>query len=547
MREPSFGLTLAFPFLTLIAAGCQSLPSPHGNRSMNDSQLGPALAESIDVIAHSGHRSDALTRAQVRHRHLLARHLPRLLAEAKAEGSDKADPSPDSNELDQIASVVDSGGSPDGLKRAGIGVPLVVRRAARDDPNAPRFGYHLAATLVAQPDEKPDHQRQVVGQTWPVGGATAKVPEEISGETTGEAAGCCQVDLVDPRRVARVPTTTGTLPVAMDLYAPIQATRATNVAPMAAVGNLLRPGRFTDEPRIIFLQPFDANKTPVVLVHGLLSTPWVWKPLVTELLGDPRIRDCCQFWFFYYPTGQPVPLSALQLRQALDDAVARTQLNRKMILIGHSMGGILSRVQVSRLEPARAEQVFPGVSELSADNRVRQALIFVPRADVSRVVFLFVPHRGSALASNGLGALAIRLIRLPDTLLKETEYAFGQLAGHQSQRLPTSIHGLSPRSAFMRALNTTTPSVPTHSIIGNRGRGDGSRGSDGVVPVRSARLPSASSELVVPTGHGGFGHPAAVDEIKRIILMDVAQGQTRNGADTHARALAAQLENSRIR
>ncbi|WPL17161.1 hypothetical protein Thiowin_02153 [Thiorhodovibrio winogradskyi] len=58
----------------------------------------------------------------------------------------------------------------------------------------------------------------------------------------------------------------------------------------------------------------------------MLPTPWVWKPLVTELLADPRIRDCCQFWFFYYPTGQPVPLSALELRRALDDAVARTQL-----------------------------------------------------------------------------------------------------------------------------------------------------------------------------------------------------------------------------
>jgi hypothetical protein len=65
--------------------------------------------------------------------------------------------------------------------------------------------------------------------------------------------------------------------------------------------------------------------------------------------------------------------------------------------------------------------------------------------------------------------------------------------------------------------------VPVHSVIGNRGRGDGSAGSDGVVPVRSARVAGAESELIVPTGHGGFGHPAAVAEIKRIILMDVEQ------------------------
>ena len=242
------------------------------------------------------------------------------------------------------------------------------------------------------------------------------------------------------------------------------------------------------------------------------------------------MRDCCQLWFFYYPTGQPVPLSALQLREALDDAVAHTGLRRKMILIGHSMGGILSRAQVSRISPAGAEQILPGVSELSDYNRVRRALIFEPRTDVSRVVFLFVPHRGSRLAANSLGALAVRLIRLPDTLLKEADHAANQLAGLESRRLPTSIHGLSPRSPFLRALSATTPTVPVHSIIGNRGRGDGSAGSDGVVPVRSARVASAESELVVPTGHGGFDHPAAVAEIKRIIFMDVAQQQAAGGA-----------------
>jgi hypothetical protein len=69
-----------------------------------------------------------------------------------------------------------------------------------------------------------------------------------------------------------------------------------------------------------------------------------------------------------------------------------------------------------------------------------------------------------------------------------------------------------------------------HTVLGNRGLGDGSRGSDGVVPVQSARIAAAESELIVPTGHGGFGHPAAVAEIKRIILADVAQQRTGSEA-----------------
>jgi hypothetical protein len=192
------------------------------------------------------------------------------------------------------------------------------------------------------------------------------------------------------------------------------------------------------------------------------------------------------------------------------------------------MGGILSRAQVSRISPTRAETILPGVSELAEYNRVRRALTFEPRTDVSRVVFLFVPHRGSRLAANSAGALVIRLIRLPDTLLNETEHALNQLAGVESRRLPTSIHGLSPRSRFLRVLDATEPTVPVHSIIGNRGRGDGTRGSDGVVPIHSARVPAAESELVVPTGHGGFDHPKAVEELKRIILLDVAERRAAN-------------------
>jgi pimeloyl-ACP methyl ester carboxylesterase len=379
---------------------------------------------------------------------------------------------------------------------------------------------------VAQPGEPARQIGPAVLAAQPAMLAPGMEPGGTPGQAMTRATdtkACCEAALVDPARIDQLPTTFGALPVAMDLLAPLDATRATGVTPITGIANLLWPRHFPGEPRIIFLQPFDPDKTPVVLVHGLISTPGVWGPLVAGLEADPRIRDCCQFWFFYYPTGQPVPLSALQLREALNAAVARTGLERPMILVGHSMGGILSRAQVSRITPARADAILPGVSELPEYNRVRRALIFEPRDDVSRAIFLFTPHRGSRLASNSLGALAVRLIRLPDTLVSEMEQALHQLAGASSRRMPTSIHGLSPGSDFLRALDATTPVVPVHSILGNRGRGDGSRGSDGVVPVQSARVAAAESELIVPTGHGGFGHPAAVAEIKRIILQDVAQ------------------------
>ncbi len=245
----------------------------------------------------------------------------------------------------------------------------------------------------------------------------------------------------------------------------------------------------------------------------------MWTPLVMDLLADEAIRSRYQIWFFYYPTGQPVPLSALQLREALDAAVAAHGPVKPMVLVGHSMGGILSRAQVSRVGLAEAEGMVPGVAELPEDSLVRRALVFEPRADVGRAVFLFTPHRGSRLASNSLGAWGVRLIRLPDTLINEVDGLLETLAGQYGGRLPTSIQGLSPDSRFLRALDDTKPVVPTHTVLGDRGRGELWTSSDGVVPYTSAHLPIAESELVVPAGHGGFDHPQAVAELKRILKL----------------------------
>ncbi len=464
--------------------GCQSLPPPGYGQP-----LGPRLDEAIRVLAAPQSSARDRARVEAEYRRLIAANLPDLLEAAARPGLSTLDAPAQGVQSSTRFAAVDPVlkprvNNPD-LHRFGLGLPAVGRLAAPRDPNAPRTGYRLPLTLVALP----------------------KVPP----------TDCCDAALVDPREVGTIRTAHGDLPVAMDLEAPLSATSAIGRRFGSELANLLRPGHFTGDPRIIFLEPFDPDKTPVVLVHGLLSTPRIWEALVVDLMADPEIRARCQFWFFYYPTGQPVPLSALQLREALDDAVKAHGVTKPMILIGHSMGGILSRAQVSRVTAQEAETHLPGVASLPETNRVRRSLIFEPRQDVARVVFMFTPHRGSRLATSGLGSWGIRLIRLPDTLLNELSHAMDQLAGVAVDRLPTSIHGLSPNSGFLRVLDSTAPTVPSHTILGDRGRGDLASSSDGVVPYRSAHLPAAESELVVPTGHGGIDHPAAIQELRRII------------------------------
>lgn len=363
-----------------------------------------------------------------------------------------------------------------GLDRPGLGLPAIGQIAPGGE-NSPRAGFHVPVTVLAFP-------KKTINDSF-------------------------EVLFADPARVASVRMAGRDFPVAMNLAAALDATRATGPRLLDGLGFLLRPERL--QSRLVFLQPYDPKKIPVVLIHGLISTPKMWAPVVKTLLADREIRRRYQFWFFYYPTGQPVPLSALQLREALDEAAFVHRVRRPMILVGHSMGGVLARAQVSRLTTAQAEEILPNVSNLPPSSRLRRCLVFEPRRDVSRVIFICTPHRGSRLAVGSFGGLAISLIRLPGWIAEEMADFAGQALPGIGPRLPTSIHGLSPYSRFLGALSITRPASPSHSIIGKR---------DVVVPLSSSQLNDAESEVFVPAGHGGFAHPQAIQEIRRILKTE---------------------------
>jgi hypothetical protein len=71
-------------------------------------------------------------------------------------------------------------------------------------------------------------------------------------------------------------------------------------------------------------------------------------------------------------------------------------------------------------------------------------------------------------------------------------------------------------------------------IEGDRGLGGGLKASDGVVPFTSSHLEGAQSELIVPSGHPAHTNPLAVEEIKRILYLHLAQLEAQGEEVPHA-------------
>lgn len=286
--------------------------------------------------------------------------------------------------------------------------------------------------------------------------------------------------------------------------------------------------RYTSQAGLYMLQPYDPDKIPLIFVHGLISTPQMWINTINSIEADPELRRRYQPWVFAYPTGNPVALSAEQLREALADVKKLHPDMKGMVLVGHSMGGLVSRMQATTTGRAIWDNAFKKQSNklyarLPADNLVKKALIFDANPDVKRIVFIAVPHRGSDLAIGSIGALGTKLVRLPGTLIHTVETTLGgsleTILGIKGMHIPTSIQGLSPRSPALIALNKLPIQAPHHSIIGDRGRGDTPHSSDGVVPYSSSHLDSAKSELIVPGPHACYDLPQTVTELHRILHL----------------------------
>jgi pimeloyl-ACP methyl ester carboxylesterase len=296
-------------------------------------------------------------------------------------------------------------------------------------------------------------------------------------------------------------------------------------------------GRAHRAPNLVSLVPYRPGLVPVVFVHGTVSSPVRWAEMLNRLEADPAIRRACQFWFFSYHSANPIAYSSLQLRRALTDAVAaldprgRDPALQRMVLIGHSQGGLLVKMAVVDSGDALWKNVSPrplDALRLSAETRelLQEGFFVKPLPSVARVVFIATPHRGSFVAGRQLMAsLLRRLITLPVQIsAAATDLAENRdLLTSTEILIPSAVDNMSPRNPFIRTLQAIAiaPDVRVNSIIAVKGKGPVAEGDDGVVAYSSAHLVGVESEFVVQSGHSTLGNPETIEEVRRILRLHV--------------------------
>jgi pimeloyl-ACP methyl ester carboxylesterase len=363
---------------------------------------------------------------------------------------------------------------------------------------------------------------------------------DLGGQRSGK------LELYNPLAVERVVVQNRAIPLETDLTTPLAYFLTRTDLEGLELRGLFRPVDLQNRTGIYLFEPYQKGKIPVVMVHGLLSSPLTWTTMFNDLRADPVLRDKYQFWFYLYPTGNPFLTAAADLRTALQRLRAEVDPRHEdrafdqMVLVGHSMGGLVSKVltQDSGTDFWHLVSNEP-FGQLRAEQETRQEFqrlfFFDEQPSVRRVIFLATPHHGSGLSPALPGMLAKRFIRLPQKMLlaaqdlaKENPNSAGKELSRY-HRLPTSIDLLDPGDPALELLaaRSAPQGVLYHSVVG-LSSGKVPDGSDGVVPFESAHLPSAASEVIVPADHMHVHqHPRAVLEVRRILYEHLRTAQPR--------------------
>jgi pimeloyl-ACP methyl ester carboxylesterase len=343
-----------------------------------------------------------------------------------------------------------------------------------------------------------------------------------------------EFDFVDPMKSERIALSKRTFPLAVDLSAPTAMLLARERPERLGFSRLMNPAEYADTARLAQLQQYDPTRTPVIFVHGLQETGASWAPMIDSLRDDPWIRKRYQFWFYSYPSGYPYPYSAALFRRDLDGIERAFPNHKRVVLVGHSMGGMICRLMITDSGDKIWRGFFgtpPAQTPFTPESSrlIKEVFIFNHRPEVKRVIFISTPHRGSTIASSWIGRIGASWVKTPPSFVplyaEMKPLLVADPAAPRFNRMPNSVDTLEPNDRFVQAVDKLpiAPGIPYHSIMGDRGRGDTPNSSDGIVPYWSSHLNGAKSELIVNSDHGAQYKRQAIREVERILKENLTQ------------------------
>ncbi|MGC1547783.1 MAG: alpha/beta hydrolase [Rhodanobacter sp.] len=293
---------------------------------------------------------------------------------------------------------------------------------------------------------------------------------------------------------------------------------------------------------LFLLDEYDPAKTPVIMIHGLASSPVIWARLSNAIMGDAELHRHYQIWHVVYQTNAPLLVDRHRIQSYLDtawqildprgDAPAR----QHGVFVGHSLGGVISRLLCAESTPALWSAAFTvPLSDLHA-SAADLALLgstfqFTPYPGIDEAIFMASPQRGSPEAGEWLGRVAQSLAwrHIPElsaleriTSKNPQDIQPGLLQSFRLGRL-SSVTSLLPDQPVSRVDEQLmpVPGVRYHTIAGVIVGHDPP--GDGYVPLSSALLPGAASTLIVHADHHGVPNdPEAITAVLDILRQHEA-------------------------
>ena len=495
IRTAPTSKALIFVIVTTVTSSC-SLPSRHAKVFNSEQKIGSALIDSIapDTEKFTSERNVSRSLAT------LIKSKDKELSQKYLQWVGRKEIDPLSfNHVVRSSAVIRTNWSQEWHQKEGLGTPLILLKKNRTDQFINQIGETLPVTAVVK--------------------STGKNPKILL------------YDLLDPKNEqVKVPE------IARDYTAPINyLTRRSKLIPKVLA--IINANRYMNRIGLRRMNPYDPNKIPVILVHGFKANPRAWTNLINQLQADPEIRNHYQFWTFSYPTGIPLHYSAMRLRkelQAMQKKYDPTGMNpnlQKIVLVGHSMGGILSRLMVSKnnkeLPPWLPIPNNDSRSPRDSGDLATEMFFFNPQKFIGRVIFIATPHRGTKIASLKVSRMVNSIIRIPieiqNSLLSglrlNPDIPFEEATALMKMKSIDSVH---PNSYLIRSMQAEpiSSTVPFHSIIGT-GKFSGDKPlnerTDLIVSYQSAHLKDAQSELTVPAWHNLHKYDETITEVGEIL------------------------------